>query len=114
VNTITRRSPRLEVAFELFLEHVCRITDDRLRRRLCAALMRDKSQTGVNWRFQVNRLWAGQFDEQLRQMLHGVFRPREIVLWLELSVTTGRLTRADANAAQEAIFPWVGADGQWR
>jgi hypothetical protein len=76
--------------------------------------MQDKGEVAVTWRFHVTRLWDRNKEEQFRLLTGGVFRPGEIVQWLENAVRAQRLSRADANAAEESIFPWVGPNGQWR
>jgi hypothetical protein len=111
------RPPRTphRIAFDGIVVTVWHVRDERLRKRLWAALERDNSTRGQTWKFKIGRLAKNYHDRDFASdLINRVFGPHEAIPWLERCVAVGTLTRSEANAAMESILAQTNAAGKWR
>jgi hypothetical protein len=90
---------KAEFAFDALVQIVWGIKDKVLRKKLWRALIRDRSASGANWRYQITALiHSSDSTSKVGRIAFTLISPHEVVRWLERGVAVGRLSRGEANA----------------
>jgi hypothetical protein len=106
---------KAELAFDALVQIVWGVHDKKLRRTLWRALIRDRSERGGNWRFQVSQLIRRSGSTvDVGHIAFNLITPAEAVRWIESGVSAGRLSRVEANRATEFILAKTNRDGAWK